>query len=148
MNSQVFNTTNLSDLSDFVQWFSQQIKPGSWVYLQGDLGVGKTTFCQQIIHALGFTGAVTSPTYALMNSYPTSKGDVIHCDLYRLADPEELYEIGLLDIANESNALVLIEWPEKGRGVLPQADYIIKFELSVCDGKTCRSTTLIEHKSS
>ncbi len=69
-----------------------------------------------------------------MNDYHTDTGVVVHCDLYRLGDPEELYEIGLLELADEYNAIVLVEWADKGRGILPQPDYI--FSLDITDAQT------------
>jgi tRNA threonylcarbamoyladenosine biosynthesis protein TsaE len=99
-----------------------------WIYLRGDLGAGKTTFAQFFIHALGYPGRVKSPTYALMEYYRTSGPAVLHMDLYRLADAEELAFLGLDDLLME-NPIVLVEWPEKGAGFLPAAQLELRFEL-------------------
>ena len=146
MNFQTFDTSDLEALKQLADWFVTHVKPGQWIHLEGGLGVGKTTFSQQLIKAMGCETAVTSPTYALMNSYQTPKGEILHCDLYRLSDPEELYEVGLLDMAAESNAVVLVEWPSKGQGVLPSPNYTIKFDLSVVSGEVERTAKVIEHK--
>ena len=100
------------------------------VYLEGDLGAGKTTLARALLQALGVSGAVRSPTYTLIERYPTRVGEVAHLDLYRIADPEELLYLGLDDLA-ESARLWLVEWPERGRGALPPAD--LRLRLSVAE---------------
>lgn len=127
MKQQQFEIHTLEQLDHIAKQLAQDIKHPAWVYLQGDLGLGKTTFSQRFIAAKGCKARVTSPTYALMQDYQTDNGTVIHCDLYRLGDPEELFEIGLLEQSDEDNAVVLVEWPEKGRGILPAADVTLDF---------------------
>jgi tRNA threonylcarbamoyladenosine biosynthesis protein TsaE len=91
------------------------------VYLEGDLGAGKTTLARALLQALGVTGPVRSPTYTLIERYATAAGEFAHLDLYRIADPEELLYLGLDDLADGAR-LWLVEWPERGRGALPRAD--------------------------
>ena len=99
------------------------------VMLSGDLGAGKTTLCRGLLMGLGYMGAVKSPTYTLIEVYDLSLGKVIHADLYRLVDPQELEHMGFSDYL-EGSQLCLIEWPENGSGYLPKPDLMIKINLS------------------
>jgi len=79
------------------------------LFLEGELGAGKTTLTQGLIAALGFGGLVSSPTYALMQLYPTPQGQVLHVDAYRVSRPQELYEMDLERLTDEA-WLSVIEW--------------------------------------
>ena len=74
--------------------FAKTLSPGDIVAFSGDLGAGKTAFSRGVLRGLGYEGRVTSPTFAIANEYQTPGGPVVHLDLYRLTDPDSLYEIG------------------------------------------------------
>jgi tRNA threonylcarbamoyladenosine biosynthesis protein TsaE len=102
------------------------------ILLQGDLGAGKTTLVRGLLRALGHAGAVKSPTYTLLESYDTAAGPVQHLDLYRIGDAEELEYLGLREMLGE--AVVLIEWPERGAGWLPPPDLVLQLS-RIDDGR-------------
>ena len=96
------------------------------IWLEGDLGAGKTSFARALIRALGHTGRVKSPTYGLLEQYQMDTLQVLHMDLYRINDPGELEFLGLADLLDKQTIL-LIEWPEKGGQWLPEPDFIFTF---------------------
>ena len=89
--------------------------------LAGSLGAGKTTLARAALRALGVSTTVRSPTYTIAEPYETRIGCIWHLDLYRIADPDELEYIAIRDLVSQS-AACLVEWPEHGRGALPELD--------------------------
>jgi tRNA threonylcarbamoyladenosine biosynthesis protein TsaE len=91
------------------------------VFLEGDLGAGKSTLARALLRALGVTGAIRSPTYTLVERYPVPGGEAAHLDLYRLAAASELDFLGLDELSAQAG-LWLVEWPDRGQGGLPAPD--------------------------
>jgi tRNA threonylcarbamoyladenosine biosynthesis protein TsaE len=102
------------------------LAPGdAFIELHGPLGAGKTTFARHLLHALGVTGAIKSPTYALMEPYQAGAAAgafaIAHFDFYRFDDPQEWEDAGFREVfANPG--LKLVEWPEKAAELLPACD--------------------------
>lgn len=102
-------------------------RDGGVVFLEGDLGAGKTTFARALLGALGVGERIKSPTYSLIESYRTGELDAHHLDLYRIADPGELEWLGLGDLFGGS-PLVVVEWPERGGDALPTPDLVLRLD--------------------
>lgn len=98
--------------------------PGGVLYLHGELGAGKTTLARGFLREAGVEGTLRSPTYTLMEPYTAGGRSLLHLDLYRLADPEDVETLGLRDYPPE-HTLWLVEWPEHGQGHLPAPQRVV-----------------------
>ena len=110
------------------------------IFLNGELGAGKTTLVRGFLQALGYQGAVKSPTYTLIEPYDIAGRRVLHLDIYRLADPSELEALAIRDELDADNTL-LIEWPERAQGYLGEPDIEIDLQY-VGDARQARITPL------
>jgi tRNA threonylcarbamoyladenosine biosynthesis protein TsaE len=116
-----------------------------FVTLEGDLGTGKTTFVRHLLQAMGVTGRIKSPTYAVVESYDMINDtfNLWHFDFYRFNDPQEWEEAGFRDIF-AGTGYKLAEWPQKAKGLLPEPDIAI---LIVANMDESRTVTLRAHTS-
>jgi len=121
-----------------------KLKPGDLVFLKGDLGAGKTTWVRYVLRTLGYSGKVKSPTYTIVETYEWDDRLLHHFDLYRVADSEELFYLGMEDYLKR-DALVFIEWPEMGQGVLPEPNWEIQLTADVRD-PNARLLTIQKHE--
>lgn len=123
-----FTISNLEDWKDVIKEILPKLHH-STLLLKGNLGVGKTTFTQFLLQALGSTDEVSSPTYTIVNEYDTPKGKVYHFDLYRLKNKDEVFDIGIEDYLDHA-FLCIIEWPEVFEEELDDQAHLMSIEKS------------------
>ena len=111
----------------FAQKIAGKLMPGAILILNGEMGSGKSVFARGIIHGLGYSGTVTSPTFTLMNTYEGGVLPVYHFDLYRLNTPEQLYDIGYDEFLYGSG-ISLIEWAQRMENLYPEQHIIVSIE--------------------
>lgn len=139
MQNSIFLADEAATLA-FAARYAHCLQAPLVVYLQGDLGAGKTTFTRGLLRALGYQGTVKSPTYAIVESYHLPQLQVHHFDLYRFSLPEEWEDAGLDELFTP-DSLCLIEWAMLGGEFVPKADLI--FEFSVLEqGRRCTVSAL------
>lgn len=123
---------NEAATAQLAQQLAQAVRAGDVIFLQGELGAGKTTFTRHFARALGVAGRIKSPTYTLVESYDLLAGahgasTLHHFDLYRLSDPREWFSAGFDEYLNDT-AIALIEWPSQADGALPAPTVVLTFE--------------------
>ena len=120
-----FLSNSLSETETLAQLIAKRLQSGDIIAFEGGMGAGKTTFTKSLVKNLGYNGEVTSPTFTLINEYPASTVNIYHFDLYRIADPDDLYSIGFYDYL-DGNGILIVEWSENIKGELPDNTIIIK----------------------
>ena len=117
---------DISAVRRFAGWIAPRLNKGDWLLLSGDLGAGKTELARCIIRQIfGVHTDVPSPTFTLIQHYESPEIKLLHTDLYRLESSEEIAELGLLD---ETDSIVLVEWPEKLGVYMPEKAVTIHLE--------------------
>ena len=120
--------SNAEEMEAFGYRLGQNCPLGAKIYLQGDLGAGKTTLVRGFLRGRGYAGKVKSPTYTLIEPYELAGADIYHFDLYRLNDAEDLEGMGFRDYFDE-NSIALVEWPEKAESALTEPDLKIMIDI-------------------
>ena len=126
---QVWGALTEPDFCQVAAEIAQSLKGGEVIFLQGQLGAGKTTFVRAFLKALGHTGLVRSPTYTWVESYQLAGYLIYHFDFYRLERPEFVLGLGLDDYQEDKQAIWLVEWPEKAQGFLPQPSLTLNIDV-------------------
>ena len=124
----VYNVASVEETWAVARQFAAELKPGDIVCLEGDLGAGKTTFTQGLAASLGAKRAVTSPTFCLVVEHPVEKFLLVHMDLYRLHDADDVLTIGWEDYLAR-NAVLFVEWPDRAGDLIPAAARHVRFTL-------------------
>lgn len=127
MNSYVIHLNNEDSLKKFACFFADYLIKGDYVYLNGELGAGKTYFARFVIQQLMDNNQleVSSPTFSLVNYYDWDNLQIIHADLYRIEDSNEIFELGLEN--NLADSIYFIEWSQRAQHLLPKASIILNF---------------------
>lgn len=137
-----WNLPDEAATADLACRLARLLDDGLVIYLIGPLGAGKTSFARALLGATGVGERIKSPTYSLVEGYSAQGRPAWHLDLYRIADPGELEWLGL-DALGDPAALVLVEWPERGRGALPPADLLLRLDY-LDDGRSAHITAATE----
>ena len=119
-------TRSFRETQDLGSRLAQHLRVGDVVTLCGDLGAGKSEFSRGVARGLGITGPVPSPSFTILNTYE-GRDMFYHFDWYRIADPQELYDIGLDEFVG-GDGIALIEWSERAEEVLPEAYLQVRIE--------------------
>ena len=117
---------------------AQRLGPGDVVAFYGDLGAGKTAFVRGMARGLGIREPVTSPTYTIVNEYPSGRTPLFHFDLYRLSGPDDLFDIGWEDYL-ERGGLCAVEWGERVQDALEDA---VRVTIRMAGGPDRREITV------
>jgi tRNA threonylcarbamoyladenosine biosynthesis protein TsaE len=145
----VFNLPDEAATCRFGEKMAPLLNPGMVIYVEGELGAGKTTAVRALIRALGHQGPVKSPTYSLVEVYVISSLYLYHFDFYRFESPEEFLDAGLGEYFNDT-AVCLVEWPERAEGCVPSPDLrlrlhhaglgrVVEAVANTPEGKACLS---------
>lgn len=121
----------------------EQAKPGQIFCLNGDLGVGKTVFTQGFAVGLGINEPICSPTFTILQEYESGRLPLYHFDVYRIADVEEMYEVGFDDYV-EGNGVCMIEWANLIEEILPARCTNVTIEKDLDKGFDYRRITVAE----
>ncbi len=144
MREEIY-TASVEQTEAFGAELGEMIKKGEapeFIALYGDLGVGKTAFVRGFVGAFSANALVRSPTFALVNEYPTAGRSIFHFDMYRIADEDDLYSIGYYDYIE--NGICLVEWSENIPFALPDSYLKVTIEKDSFENENSRKITVEE----
>ncbi len=121
-----YEVASVEETWELARKLAAELKPGDIVCLEGDLGAGKTTFTQGLAAALGVAGRVTSPTFCIVQEHRGNGAFLVHMDLYRLHDEDDVLAIGWEDYLTDG-AILVVEWPERAGSLIPASARHIRF---------------------
>lgn len=124
---QTFISNSPEETQKFAEEFAATLQGGDVIAFRGDLGAGKTCFTRGLARGLGFSGTVTSPTFALINEYIGGKLPVFHFDMYRISSWDELYSSGFFEYMEEKG-IIVAEWSENIENALPESTVYVEIE--------------------
>lgn len=136
----IYESNSPEQTAEIARRFADTLNSGDVICLNGDLGVGKTVFVQSLAKALGINDYINSPTFTIVNQY---EGRLLlyHFDVYRIADCDEMYEIGYEEYVY-GDGVSVIEWAQNIKEILPEERYEITIEKNYDKGENYRSVTI------
>ncbi len=136
----VFEVNNIDGTKQVASDFAKKLKKGDIVCMYGDLGAGKTEFVRQMARVFGIEDYITSPTFTIVNEY---KGDIdlYHFDVYRIADSDEMFEIGYEEYI-DGDGICVIEWAQFIEDILPKKRYTVTINTDYSRGDGYRKITI------
>ena len=140
--NMIYEATTLDATKEIAQYFAKTLKSGDVVCMYGDLGAGKTEFVRAMAQEFGITDYITSPTFTIVNEYKGTL-DLYHFDVYRIADSDEMYEIGY-DEYIDGDGICVIEWAELIEDILPPHRYNVTINKDLANGESYRKITIEE----
>jgi len=127
MDNKSFITASSVQTKKLGQMLAEELRGSEIICLSGDLGSGKTTFTQGILKGLKIKGPFTSPTFNIIKTYKTKLRTIYHIDAYRI-NSKDLLDLGFKDFAKKQNSIVIIEWAERVKKIIPTSALWINFE--------------------
>lgn len=133
MTTLQLTSSSPEETADLARQIAPQLKSGDCILLSGHIGGGKTHFARALIQSLlEVPEDVPSPTFTLVQTYPTPEFEIWHCDLYRLSHPDEVFELGLIEAFE--NAVCLVEWPDRLGDLAPSSALSLEFKAEQAEG--------------
>ena len=125
---QVYYTNSAEETLELAAKIAAETPNGTVLALDGNLGAGKTVFASGFARGLGITEPVSSPTFTIVQEYPRANGMFFHLDLYRIVEPEAALAFGIDEFLYASDAISLVEWPERIEGLFPPGTIRVAIE--------------------